>query len=293
MVREKVRWEEMFPDELQSAQAEYPLIYMPLGLCEPHGPHCAIGLDAVKAHEICLHAARAHGGIVAPPFYWHIHETGYHAPWGEEMLGDLNTFMTSLPPWIMLRVFLYQLRAMAVRGFHAVIVVTGHYGGNEHDLRLVASVFSRYCPMRVSAWSDKELIDHPTYHGDHAGATETSQLWYLRPDLVDISRLTPETVENHYYAVGADAPISSRKLGEEIVRSQIERLGIVGRELLEAYVKPAEQTFLSFDETEAIWREIEARREEWVTLKIWDNQKPVNNESSWYINQFPHFPRGA
>lgn len=286
-MREKVRWEEMYPDELRAAQAEYPLVYLPLGLCEPHGPHCALGLDAVKAHELCVRAARRHGGVVAPPFYWHIHESGYHAPWGEEMLGNQNTFMTSLPPWVMLRVFLYQLRAVAARGFRAAIVVTGHYGGNEHDLRLAANVFERHHPMRASAWADHELIDHPKYRGDHAGATETSQLWYLRPDLVDIARLTPESAASNDYAAGANALESSRRLGEEIVRSQIERLGVVGGELLAAYSGPAQPPALSFDETEAIWREILARRDEWVTLKLWKDQKPAGEDSSWHANQFP------
>lgn len=286
-MNDKVRWEEMFPDELLAAQARYPLVYLPLGLSEPHGPHCAIGLDAVKAHELCQRAAQAYGGIVAPPFFWQIHETGYHAPWGEAMLGNVNTFLTSLPPWVMLHVFLYQLRTMAARGFHAVIVVTGHYGGNQFDLRLVADVFSKYTPMQVSAWSDDELIVHPKYHGDHAGATETSQLWYMRPDLVDISRLSPEAVASHYYAAGPDALDSSRKLGEEIVRSQIERLGAIGQDLLSRYTQPIPPSALSFDKTEAIWDEIVARKDEWVTLKLWEGQTPVSPQSSWYANQSP------
>ena len=61
MAEKKVRWEEMFPDELQEAQASYPLVYLSYGLCEPHGPHNAIGLDEIKAYELCLRAAREHG----------------------------------------------------------------------------------------------------------------------------------------------------------------------------------------------------------------------------------------
>ena len=44
----KVRWEEMFPDELDAALARCPVVYVPLGLCEPHGLHNALGLDALK-----------------------------------------------------------------------------------------------------------------------------------------------------------------------------------------------------------------------------------------------------
>jgi hypothetical protein len=42
----EVRWERMFPDELEAAFAACPVVYFAQGLCEPHGPQCAIGLDA-------------------------------------------------------------------------------------------------------------------------------------------------------------------------------------------------------------------------------------------------------
>src|SRR5918992_643471 len=84
----KVRWEEMFPDELDAALAHCPVVYLTYGLCEPHGLHNAVGLDALKAHAIACLAAEEHGGIVAPPFFWHVHEIGYHAPWAARTIGD-------------------------------------------------------------------------------------------------------------------------------------------------------------------------------------------------------------
>ena len=42
----EVRWERMFPDQLERAFAECPVVYFPYGLCEPHGPHNTLGLDA-------------------------------------------------------------------------------------------------------------------------------------------------------------------------------------------------------------------------------------------------------
>ena len=56
----------MFPDELESAFKECPLLYLTYGLCEPHGPQNTLGLDSLKAHGIACRAARRHGGIVAP-----------------------------------------------------------------------------------------------------------------------------------------------------------------------------------------------------------------------------------
>ena len=73
-MRKEVRWERMFPDELEAALNACPAVYFTYGLCEPHGPQNAVGLDALKAHGIACRAAHTHGGIVAPPDYWHIHE---------------------------------------------------------------------------------------------------------------------------------------------------------------------------------------------------------------------------
>jgi creatinine amidohydrolase len=53
----KVRFEEMFPWEIAAAMVEAPLCYLPLGTLEWHGEHAAVGLDALKAHAVCAHAA--------------------------------------------------------------------------------------------------------------------------------------------------------------------------------------------------------------------------------------------
>ena len=100
----EVRWERMFPDQLESAFAQCPLVYFTYGLCEPHGPHNAVGLDELKAHAIAVAAAREHGGIVAPADYWHIHEIGGYAVWAYDSVGlppgdPPRTWLTAMPPW--------------------------------------------------------------------------------------------------------------------------------------------------------------------------------------------------
>ncbi len=177
----KVRWEELLPDEFLKRQKDCPIVYLPMGLCEPHGHIAAFGLDTIKAEYICEAAASQYGGIVAPTQNYHIHETGYHAPWLEEVIGEANPHMASLPPDILLHLFLYQLRAFSNAGFKGVVVISGHSGGNQDDLRMVAATFMEFFPMKVEVRADPELVKG-RFEGDHAGKYEISQLMFIRPE---------------------------------------------------------------------------------------------------------------
>jgi hypothetical protein len=109
IVMAPVQWERMFPDQIEAAFAACPVVYFTYGLCEPHGPQNALGLDALKAHAIACRAAEAHGGIVAPPDYWHIHEISGYAIWADEEIGrPPRAWLTALPPWQHFKNILYR-----------------------------------------------------------------------------------------------------------------------------------------------------------------------------------------
>ena len=296
----KVRWEEMFPDELDAALARRPVVYLTYGLCEPHGLHNAVGLDALKAHAIACQAAEAHGGIVAPPFFWHVHETGYHAPWAAHTIGDRNPWLTAVPPWVLFKMVFYHLRAVDARGFKAAIVMTGH-AGSPDDFKRVCEIYARHSPLRIWAGLDAEAIDYQDIHGDHAGRCETSQLWALRPELVDMSRLAQGTPEEtgKVMATGATAGESSRRLGEGIVASQVDYFGRVTDELLAAYQPPAQPRSpapgnplgaLTFGETERIWQEeVEPiLQNEFSSMNLRPGEPLIDPASPWSPNELSH-----
>lgn len=296
----KVRWEEMFPDELDAALARRPVVYLTFGLCEPHGLHNAVGLDGLKAHGLACQAAEQHGGLVAPPFYWHVHEVGYHAPWGARVIGDRNPWLTAIPPWVLYKVFFYQLRTAAARGFKAAIVLTGHYGGNERDFKRVAEIFTRHSPLRIWAGADHETIGYEDYHGDHAGRCETSQLWSLRPDLVDMSRLASGAPEGiaQVMATGPDAGAAARRTGDHIVASQVAWLGAKAAELLGQYRPPAAPASpipgnplgaLTFSQVERIWQdEVEPLLPSFTSMSLWPDQAATDPASPWAANEQNH-----
>jgi creatinine amidohydrolase len=232
MSRRTVKWEEMFPDEMDQAVQDHPLLYLPYGMCEPHGFHAALGLDGIKAYEICVRAAEEGGGVVAPLTLWHIGEQGIGVPWLERQDAP-QPYITAIGHDLFVQGVIWHLRAAVARGFEAVIAMTGHYGGTECDIRSAIEVFTDYVPLPVWGLADWECIGYGDYKGDHAGPCETSQLWALRPDLVDVSRLPEYEGEGRIYASALKPGQASRLEGERIVESQVRNLVEGGNRLLE------------------------------------------------------------
>ena len=256
----EVRWERMFPDQLEAAFESCPVVYFAYGLCEPHGPQNAVGLDAIKAHEICCRAARAHGGIVAPPDYWHIHEIGLYASWAEESVGDARPWLTAVPPWIHFKNICYHVRAADALGFKAALFVTGHYGPNWEDLKALLAILQPHVAMRLHGLPDFEA-NQPGFDGDghatgdHAGKVETSLLWAVAPDCVDVSRFPPEDETGPHFAMGDDARFADRRVGERMVEDEVRWLGTKAAELLADYEenRPQDRSALTFMQIEEIW----------------------------------------
>lgn len=251
----------MFPHDLEAAFAACPVVFMPYGLCEPHGPQNVLGLDGLKAHGICCAAARKFGGIVAPVDYWHIHECGGYAVWAHENIGERRPWLTAVPPWIHFKNVCYHIRAMDAAGFHAAILLTGHYGENWKDLKTLVGILQPHFAMRMYALPDFEANENGFGDGgpnlDHAGRVETSQLWALEPECVDMSMMPPKDQPGPHFAMGATARESNPSTGERMVNEQVDWLGSKLKELLSKYKEsePASRRTLSFERIEQLWSE--------------------------------------
>jgi creatinine amidohydrolase/Fe(II)-dependent formamide hydrolase-like protein len=289
----EVRWERMFPDELERAFAQCPLVYFPYGLCEPHGPHCAVGLDALKAHAIACRAAQTHGGIVAPPDYWHIHELSGYAAWAEQNIGQVaRTWLTSMPPWQHFKNVLYHVRMADTLGFHAAIFFTGHYGPNWQDLKTLLALVQPHVGTRLYGLPDFEanqpgFAEDGRSGGDHAGRVETSLLWAVEPECVYISRIPPPDAPGPHFAMGGNARESDRRIGERMVADEVRWLGEKGRELLETYAreKPV-HTLRTFEQVERLWEEIvRPVFPQFQTMQSsWGDQPSIPETSVWFAN---------
>ena len=271
----KVRWEELLPHEFLEARDRFPVGYMAYGLAEPHGAYNALGLDWLKAYALVETVAKQHGGIVAPPFAWHIqevpefHDDGHGNGWLCDV-GVRQSLSSSIPADLFYRTVFYQIRALDARGFHAGIIVTGHYGGLERVLRKICEYYLRRTgsPIRLYAIGDGECIDTDLpYRGDHAGVCETSQLMALHPGLVDLTRQTGNEELGTRFAGGvnfAKGPFPSKEIGEKIVASQIRNLASTAKRLVSEYQPRADWKAPDLNQTETIWQSFER-----LTRKYW------------------------
>ena len=283
---DKIHWAELRPDDFRARRDRCPVVYLPLGLCEPHGHVAALGLDLVKAEHYCAEAARRFGGIVAPSQGYHIHECGFHAPWLAEVVGEEDAMMAAIPPHVMLRLFLYQLRAFALAGFRAVIAISGHSGGSQEDLRRVATAFTAATGIPVIVKSDPECIPH-LHGGDHAGRYEISQLLAMRPDLVDLSLLdrAREPGSGGRLALGVDAGEAEVAYGRMINEAIIVALGEMAAKAIASRVPAVAPERLAYAEMERIWRELESTLPAWISVSPKPGQAPAPAGSRWKIHE--------
>lgn len=290
---QEVRWERMFVDQLEAAFASCPLIYYPYGLCEPHGPQNAIGLDALKAHAIACLAAEQNGGIVAPPDYWHIHELGGYALWSQRYVGEVpRSWLTAVPPWVHFKNVCYHIRAADALGFKAAILLTGHYGPNWQDLKTLIELIQPCCGVRLYSLPDFECnvpgFESDGKSGDHAGKVETSLLWALEPACVDVSRM-PANSSELPYAMGADAREANRLVGERMAQDEAHWLGAKGRELIAEYDRMQPTARLrTFEQVEQFWdANVRPRLGEFLSMQqSWESSpsQDLPADSVWAAN---------
>ncbi|MDY3070830.1 MAG: creatininase family protein [Eubacteriales bacterium] len=186
-------WLELTPDEFFERRDACPVCYMPYGYPEAHGVYNPLGVDFYISTAVVRRAA-SHGGIIAPPFAWHIDEEPAFN-WGIDSCGMGEQVVAAIPCDLFLHNVLYHIRAMDARGFRAAALITGHcVPGLDEDVRLLIDYYRRRTgtPMQI-VWevaydgplAPEKLPEHDT----HAGTVETSIAWALHPELAHPERL--------------------------------------------------------------------------------------------------------
>jgi creatinine amidohydrolase len=193
---EKIHYERLLPHELDAALHAAPVAYLPLGTLEYHGPHMAIGNDALKAEAILERVCRSAGGVIVPTLYWGIGGGHKEYPGSilvrDELLGELLDDI---------------LEGLYRNGFRVFVLLTGHYPGEQVQAVKGAAQRLLQAHPEARAWALPEHEAYPgEFRGDHAAKWETSILQHLHPELVDLDQIAA--------AAAPDAPEATRTLEE-------------------------------------------------------------------------------
>ena len=192
----KVLWQEMLRHELLSALEQRPVVIVPVGSVEQHGPHCPQDVDISIPYHLAIRTAAGIDDfpvIVAPPVTYGF--THYN-------MGEVGTITLGLEVFI--AVLCDISRSIWANGFHRIILLNGH-GGNEaptwnasvklaeEDIWALALTYWNMATPELLAMSEAD--DGSIGHG---GEWETSLQLFLRPDLVDESLRVKDQWRRHF-----------------------------------------------------------------------------------------------
>jgi creatinine amidohydrolase len=158
--------------DVDALRAAAPVLVVPVGATEQHGPHLPLSTDTDLAAALCAGvAARRPDVLVAPAIAYGA--SGEHAGFP----GTLSIGLAAL------ELLIVELCRSATATFERIVLVNGH-GGNIEALRRAVDLLRRE--------SRDIRLFLPRHDGDaHAGRTETSLQLALDPDRVRADRAEP------------------------------------------------------------------------------------------------------
>ncbi len=199
---------ELRPDQLEARVAQCPLAYVPWGALEWHSVHLPVGLDGLVAAAIAERAVERTGGVVLPPMYLpittlpHRFSISFHAATVRAVLDDL-------------------FAELARVGFHAVVLLSGHYA-QGHELVLIDAAERAVEQHRLLVLATPPLALLGEEYLDHAGRWETAQMLAIDPRLVDLQRFMAALEQfpaGHVADLGVlgELPLAATAGGGEVV----------------------------------------------------------------------------
>jgi creatinine amidohydrolase len=232
------RYQELRPDQLAQVVQEHPVVFWPLGLIEHHGWHLPLGLDGLKAEQICVRIAARTGGVLLPTMWWGaggghgaFHWTLYQSEEAAEAI------------------LARTVERLIAFGFRVIVLLAGHYPWMNILNRHLPELQEAH-PEVLFLWgTEMDICRDIRLPGDHAAREETSYGLALFPELVDLEALqagrdasawpqgqAPAVETQHpgvcfdpadplFAQMGEDARTATAARGEEAVARLVEELG--------------------------------------------------------------------
>ncbi len=221
--------------------ARNPLVILPVGALEAHGPHLPLGADQLQAEATAAALAERVDALVAPTIAYG------SAPSARNFPGTVSLSLAQLGQHAA-----GVLSELGRSGVRRILVLSGHAErGHMAALREAADEAMRAHPgARIVVLSDYDFVyelrgkESPPNDG-HAGLLETSRVMALAPDTVGPARpVVPErqspflpgaaSAAEWPESVMGDTRPASAELGRKVQDHVLDRLTATVRELLPA-----------------------------------------------------------
>lgn len=191
----KVCYAELTWPDMREAITRQPVVLLPFGTVEDHGPHLPLNTDNIIVEALCLEVAlRAPGELLVMPLVpYGLNE--HHMDFPGTISIDMQTLLAYVSDAAI---------SVARHGFSHVLVVNGH-GSNAPIADLAARRVVVETGIICGAMSPNAAIDptlaEPTLSEmrrsgpggiAHAGEYETALMLHLRPDLVQMDKAVRE-----------------------------------------------------------------------------------------------------
>jgi creatinine amidohydrolase len=178
----KVLWQELWRHEFEDALRRDPVVIVPVGSVEQHGPHCPMDVDISAPFYMAVEVASRvedFPAIVTPPVW-----------------SGFTHYNMGFPGTINLRMETFQnlladiCRSVYANGFERIVVLNGH-GGNWGPSRSVCWQLAEENIFTLTFnWWDMVREELPAWSATdegvgHGGEWETSVQLHLRSHLID------------------------------------------------------------------------------------------------------------
>ena len=185
--RKKIHWQELWRHELEGMLPHRPVVLVPVGSIEQHGPHCPLDVDIAGPFLAAVSVATAVDDfpvVVAPPIW-----SGF----SHYNMGHVGTLSVRLETFLALVGDI--CRGLKANGFERMILINGH-GGNaaplqtlsvalaEEDVWALAFSYWEVIEDELRAWGgDRRWVDRSRGRvGDVAPALSPPAPRRARPD---------------------------------------------------------------------------------------------------------------
>ncbi|NWK54154.1 creatininase family protein [Verrucomicrobiaceae bacterium N1E253] len=165
-----------------------PIAWIPLGAIEWHGWHAPVGLDALTSSGLCKLAANDLGGVALPPLHYGAYASISSHPW--------TILLDQEDCDILLRLLLKTLSRLEELGVKHAVILTGHFAAVQGEILndLKEAWESEWRAMKLIILNPDSCPNLPIAP-DHGGLFETSLLKSLEPEMIDLSELSDEIIE--------------------------------------------------------------------------------------------------